>query len=233
MKSIRFASILTLILGTFFYVGCSNSADDSTGKEPTNDTVETSSNASTALLDLGNQTARATQIGEDGVGVDLYALDGQKQFRVEFRLGTEQDETILWTSYDKSDAELLTGAESSGTLSVELETLPELDAAIEIAYYIFKKVKSGQNGTEFDNWGCDLLPGKFNKITSCGLKGRCCDMHDACYAKHHCKSSSWVKPWPLASAACKACNAAAVVCFAGANPGPSACCFKGNCGKPR
>ena len=37
-----------------------------------------------------------------------------------------------------------------------------------------------------DNYGCDAV------IKSCGNKGKCCDIHDACYKRHGCKAISWI-----------------------------------------
>jgi hypothetical protein len=36
-----------------------------------------------------------------------------------------------------------------------------------------------------DNYGCDAV------ISSCGKKGKCCDVHDACYKKYKCTAISW------------------------------------------
>jgi hypothetical protein len=41
----------------------------------------------------------------------------------------------------------------------------------------------------------------------------CCDMHDACYEKHGCSSSSWWQVW--SSWRCDACNMGAIFCFVG------------------
>lgn len=37
-----------------------------------------------------------------------------------------------------------------------------------------------------DNYGCDAV------INSCGKKGKCCDVHDACYKQHGCTMISWI-----------------------------------------
>ncbi|CAF1050588.1 unnamed protein product [Adineta ricciae] len=80
-----------------------------------------------------------------------------------------------------------------------------------------------------DRHGCDL-PTKFVKaVSSCGPKGKCCDVHDACYKRHGCTRGSWLKPF----GACARCNAAVVACIQFQFPGKSTCCAKKNCGKPR
>lgn len=45
----------------------------------------------------------------------------------------------------------------------------------------------------------------------------CCDIHDLCYEKYGCSSSSWWQVW--ASWNCDRCNAEAVWCFAGGGTG--------------
>jgi hypothetical protein len=45
----------------------------------------------------------------------------------------------------------------------------------------------------------------------------CCDVHDLCYAKYGCSSTSWWQVW--SSWTCNACNAGAVWCFAGGGAG--------------
>ena len=45
----------------------------------------------------------------------------------------------------------------------------------------------------------------------------CCDVHDLCYEKRGCTSSSWWRVWE--SWTCTACNASVVVCFADGGAG--------------
>jgi hypothetical protein len=45
----------------------------------------------------------------------------------------------------------------------------------------------------------------------------CCDVHDLCYQKYGCSSSSWWRVW--SSWSCTACNGGAVWCFAGGGAG--------------
>lgn len=45
----------------------------------------------------------------------------------------------------------------------------------------------------------------------------CCDIHDLCYEKHGCDSSSWWEVW--SSWKCDRCNGEAVWCFAGGGTG--------------
>ncbi len=37
-----------------------------------------------------------------------------------------------------------------------------------------------------DNHGCDAV------IQSCGHRGECCDVHDACYHQYGCTEHSWI-----------------------------------------
>jgi hypothetical protein len=84
----------------------------------------------------------------------------------------------------------------------------------------------------YDNWGCDLLPGRYNGFISCGSRGACCDRHDTCYANNHCTGWSWLfVPWHPCQVRC---NLPAAGCFlALEGPGPSECCALENCGQPR
>jgi len=54
--------------------------------------------------------------------------------------------------------------------------------------------------------GCDNLHWLDNSMFR-----YCCDMHDACYEKRGCSSSSW--RWPFGSWGCTQCNIAAIYCF--------------------
>ena len=45
----------------------------------------------------------------------------------------------------------------------------------------------------------------------------CCDVHDLCYAKYGCNSTSWWQVW--SSWTCNSCNAGAVWCFSGGGTG--------------
>ncbi|CAF0832066.1 unnamed protein product [Rotaria sp. Silwood1] len=74
-----------------------------------------------------------------------------------------------------------------------------------------------------DYYGCDAV------IQSCGNKGGCCDVHDACYKRHGCTASSWFLLWGN----CAACNRDVMGCVAFRNPGKSSCCSAGNCGQTR
>ena len=46
----------------------------------------------------------------------------------------------------------------------------------------------------------------------------CCDVHDLCYEKYGCESSSWWRWW--SSWSCTACNYGAVRCFSGGGHNP-------------
>ncbi|CAF1482722.1 unnamed protein product [Adineta ricciae] len=74
-----------------------------------------------------------------------------------------------------------------------------------------------------DNYGCDAV------IKSCGNKGKCCDVHDACYKRHGCKAISWIYLWGN----CRQCNLDVMACAVRQNPGKSSCCSAKNCGQPR
>jgi len=116
----------------------------------------------------------------------------------------------------------------SKSMGPEMTELPGLEIAIAGSVYIQKNVaKAMANGDAYDNYGCDL---PYTWVTSCGSKGKCCDVHDACYAKYGCTSASW-NTWQGAN--CDACNNNVVYCIFETNPGPSSCCSAGNCGRPR
>ncbi|CAF1133638.1 unnamed protein product [Rotaria sordida] len=74
-----------------------------------------------------------------------------------------------------------------------------------------------------DSHGCDAM------VRSCGNKGKCCDVHDACYKRHGCTASSWFLLWGN----CATCNRDVMGCVAFNNPGKSTCCAARNCGQAR
>ena len=119
---------------------------------------------------------------------------------------------------------------TASSIEVSLDRAPTLEDATTGAVVIHSQFENAVLGN-YDSWGCDLLPGRYNWIASCGTKGACCDVHDACYRRYGCTAGSWTSaPWSRCQVFC---NAPAVACFVGANPGPSQCCFRGNCGQPR
>ncbi|CAF2704027.1 unnamed protein product [Rotaria sp. Silwood2] len=74
-----------------------------------------------------------------------------------------------------------------------------------------------------DNYGCDAA------VKSCGNKGKCCDVHDACYKRHGCSAISWFYLWGN----CRQCNLDVMACVVRQNPGVSSCCSAKNCGQAR
>lgn len=99
-----------------------------------------------------------------------------------------------------------------------------------------------------DNHGCDAV------VQSCGHRGACCDVHDACYARNGCTAHSWLTMckfihfilfilyhiifsyiFSVLSGVdwdnCADCNFAAMQCVAFHQPGESSCCHSGNCGQ--
>lgn len=90
-----------------------------------------------------------------------------------------------------------------------------------------------------DSFGCDAA------VKSCGKNGKCCDMHDTCYKKHHCTAHSWFYLCKskfifyififihILGGDCHQCNVNVMACIVALNPGKSSCCANKNCGKPR
>lgn len=221
MKSIL-ASVTALVsMGTFVSVGCVAETPD-----PSRDvgSDETSTAAETLTMELDNGVAHAVKLSASLLRVDLYDRKGDKQFSVDFRLGGENEETIRWTAFGAPDAE-----PASKGLQQPMDALPDLEKAVAGAVYMQTKVSNAMtNGEEYDSYGCDIPSWAVN---SCGSKGKCCDVHDACYARNGCTSSSWY--WTLPGGSCDRCNGAVVSCITFTNPGPSSCCAAGNCGRPR
>lgn len=192
--------------------------------------------ASEALvLKLDNQVIRAERLEPSHVRVDIFTRLGAEELAVDYRLRSEKkEEGVEWTLYQKTEGGQSSLAAGSSSLPVSFSSLPSLQGAVQGALYMQSAIVNGLYGTEYDDWGCDLLPGRYNWVASCGPKGACCDVHDACYAKHHCSAKSWTKPWSEHWQCAAVCNAGAVACFvATISPGPSECCARGNCGKPR
>lgn len=216
-------------VGSLVGLGC---AVD-TGSQPENGaTQEESDSPETLTMSLDDGVAHATKVSPELVLVEIYDSAGRLGFVLECEVGREGGAQLRWVWLDVPAS---SGGESppgSGSLDVPLEQLPELEDAIVGAVYLRGQIAGSMRGEEaYDNWGCDL-PGWLGSGLTCSLKGACCDIHDACYARFHCSASSWINPF--ASAACKACNAAVVACITGPlYPGPSACCRLGNCGQPR
>jgi len=185
----------------------------------------------TITVDQETQVARAVKVADNHVRVDLFSREGEKLFEVDIRPTNGDDETLTWRLFPGTASMQTSLPETSGGFPSPYEEIPSLEECAQAAALIQGKVSAIINGPEYDSWGCDL---PVRGLTSCGPKGRCCDTHDDCYARHHCNSSSWWKPWPFASRACKACNSAVVSCFTHVLPiGRSVCCARGTCGRPR
>jgi len=184
----------------------------------------------TITVEQETQVARAVRLEPNHVRVDIFSRAGEQLFEVDFRPTNGDEETLTWKLHPGASP-LTSMPVTSGGLPSPYAELPSLEECAKAAALVQGKVIASVNGPEYDSWGCDL---PVRGLTSCGPKGTCCDRHDDCYARNHCNSSSWWKPWPFASRACKACNSAVVNCFTSILPiGRSVCCARGNCGQPR
>jgi hypothetical protein len=214
--------VLLFLTASLVAISCSES-----DKEP--DKTAPMEQPEVLTRDMDTQIAHATKVTPSHVHVDMMSRAGAVVFSADIQPGGPAEQAITWRL--SADPALgSAGGALSGALSVPLAQLPELEDAITMTAFTESKVIRSMKGQEYDNWGCDL---PFTNVASCSPKGACCDVHDACYARNHCSSSSW---WnPFASLACKACNAAVVACIASPVyfPGPSVCCALGNCGTPR
>lgn len=214
--------VLCLFAASLVGAGCGE-ADREPDNNASSDRVET------LTRDMDTQIAHAAEINYSRIHVDMLSRTGELLFSVDIHPGAPEEDTVAWSLPADAAMSSADGV-TSGALAVPLEQLPDLEGAIDIAAFVQAKVIGGMKGQDYDNWGCDL---PFTRVASCGRKGACCDTHDACFARHRCSGSSW---WnPLASFACKACNAAVVACIGSAFyfPGPSVCCARRNCGQPR
>ncbi len=218
----------TVVVGSLGFVGCSV---DSGAEAPVEPQLEEGTETMTAELDSG--VAHAVRLDASRIRVDIYDPAGDPQFSADYRVAEGQKPTVAWTLIRAATPEGAAPEATAGSLELEVEQLPELEGAITGAAVIQAQVSKAISGAEYDNWGCDLLPGNYNWVVSCGLKGACCDAHDACFARYGCTAASWTRPWSEPWQCSALCNATAVACFTGLNPGPSQCCFRGNCGQPR
>ena len=204
----------------------------SAGNDPASEVTPAAATAQETLsVDLDDGVAHVTKLSPEEMHVDILSRDGGLRFSVDLRPGEEGESNVAWKLHNYIAAAPEAKDIDSGALSVPFEQSPTMEEGARLAAIMEHKIKGGMSGKEYDSWGCDL---PFQTVSSCSPWGGCCDTHDACYAKNHCSSSSWYKPWPWTSAACVACNAKVVSCFNRIiPPGRSACCSKGNCGKPR
>lgn len=216
------AAALTLSLALM--MGC-----DSPAPAPSADALEAPRGALIVDLD-GQSAAHAVRLDAAHVRVDIKSAEGTAQFTAIFRADAGEKIAVEYTLFPLPDDEEASPEPESAAIELELQEVPALDGAVAGAVLIYAQLSRAVSGY-YDNWGCDLLPRRFNWVASCGPKGRCCDVHDACYEKHGCKASSWRKPpWNKCQVRC---NAPAVVCFSTKFPGPSECCARRNCGQPR
>lgn len=224
MKTVKstLACIVTLAgMGALMSIGCTAEAPSDTTdavSEEANNAVET------LTMDVDNGIAHASKLSASLVHVDLYDLQGNLEFSVDIRLGGEGEETIKWTLFPAPGVEPISKSWKNAVVE-----LPDLETAIAGATYMQKNVTNAMaQGEAYDNYGCDL---PYTWVTSCSSKGKCCDVHDACYAKYGCTASSWYGYGPVVCS--DVCNANVVYCIFNTNPGPSSCCSAGNCGQPR
>ncbi|UQA59381.1 hypothetical protein [Polyangium aurulentum] len=206
-----------VFLSSLVALGCVGDELDTSSEVPAEQGGET------LTMNVGDHVVRGEKVDPTRVHVDIFDRRGGQQFSTDFTLGGAQDETIRWTLFAESSPAL------TGSLQGNVEQLPTLARAIDATRMIYTNVSNASAGQEYDNWGCDSFLGAGPE--SCGPNGKCCDVHDACFARHDCTASSWVNPF--ASRACKRCNAAVTACIATTDPGPSVCCARGNCGQPR
>lgn len=212
-----------LAAGLASFAGCNTPPDGEAGAgEPGKETV---------TVDQETQVARATRLDPTHVRVEMFSRAGEKLFQVDLRPTNGDEDTLTWELVPGPASQQTSMPVTSGGMPSPYAELPSLEECAKGAALVQGKIMASINGPAYDSWGCDL---PVRGLTSCGPKGTCCDRHDACYARNRCNASSWWKPWPFTSAACKACNAAVVSCFTSVLPiGKSVCCSRGNCGRPR
>jgi len=217
---IRTLGAMLITLGAIA-VGCEKRPADRVNSGESRQTV-------TVTLDP-NSVAQATQMDATQVRVDIRSQTGVLQLRADFQAIGPQRTLVTYTSFPTgTDGDMST---QPLTASAQMDAeLPTVDRAVVGAALIQAQVSRAIHHY-YDNWGCDL-PSAIRGVTSCGPKGRCCDIHDACYKEHECGSGSWLRPWTQCHLLC---NVPAVACFSSSSfhPGPSECCSRGNCGEPR
>jgi hypothetical protein len=213
-------AVQALILG-----GCAAPGDKKTSA-PADAVLE----SKVVEIDDGS-AAHARKWADGRVRVEIEDANADLRFAAEFRKTDNAKVMVVYELYLARAEENMSPQAESSSLELDMKEPPPLDHAITSAVFIHTQLSRAVLGL-YDNWGCDLLPRRFNWVASCGPKGRCCDIHDACYARHRCTASSWTKPpWNKCQVRC---NAPAVACFGNAIPvGPSVCCRRGNCGRPR
>lgn len=223
LKSIRALAATSLTLAAIM-TGCGTQGPEAESLEP-------SKPQETAVVELDEQSvAHATRMSDEHVRVEIKGTDQSLKFAADFRVSAGNKFVVEYTPSTASAGENISSKPEMAALDLDIDKLPTLDDAIAGAVLIHSQL-SRASSDYYDNWGCDL-PSRFSSIASCGPKGRCCDIHDACYKKHGCSAGSWTSaPWRKCQILC---NAPAVACFTSAIPvGRSECCARGNCGQPR
>jgi hypothetical protein len=212
-----------VVAGATVVTGCG----DGSGEGPTESAVQVVDTLVVGI-DEGN-AANASLFADGHVRVEIRGTDATLRFSAEFRRIAEGKVRADYALHGLP-AEALT-SDQPPFMDLDLSAVPALEDAVNGTVFLKTQYTNAALGL-YDNWGCDLLPGRFNWVASCGTKGACCDVHDACYARFGCTSSSWTSaPWRTCQLLC---NAPAVACFLSpVIAGPSVCCFKGNCGRPR
>jgi hypothetical protein len=216
------ASAAVAVLGSITLAACDA---DTANEQPNTGINEKSDDADTLTLRGDNRVAHAVKQSPSLIHVDIDDQLGVRQFSVEYEVGGTNDEAIRWTLFKPSEG-LESLETASGSLPSGLSELPTLSDSIAASVYIQSQVSASIQEQEYDNYGCDIPNWA---VDSCGSKGQCCDVHDACYAEHDCTAASWFYLW----GDCRGCNSAVVACILNDNPGPSSCCAANNCGQPR
>ena len=165
-------------------VGCAQESDE---REPVG-----GADAYVARID-DELEARAFQREPSLVQVELRRA-GALTFEAQFLSDGQQGQHVAFTYHPPTWDE-----GNVAPLSSELELggarIPSLAEAVDGAVLIHAQLESAVLGN-YDSWGCDLLPGRYNWVASCGPKGGCCDAHDACYAQNNCRAWSFASaPW--------------------------------------
>ena len=166
---------------------------------------------------------------EDGTRhVDLRQADDEVVFEADFIWEYPASERLRYTLFSTPENGVLNDP-LSNELELETSSAMTLDEAVRATVFAHSQVSGAVVGN-YDNWGCDIPP---FVVSSCGLWGKCCDIHDACYAANGCTAASWVFDQ---GAACTSCNTKVTQCvFLGPPIGQSACCRADTprCGDPR
>jgi len=202
------------------------SCSDQSEQAPTEADVESSALSVYSTSIDENKEARALELDPTHTLVEIRTVQGDLLFDAHYQLEDDEHTRVSYTLYPTVDITETVTSE----IVLDVAQPLSLEQTVDGTVMLYTQVENAVLGN-YDNWGCDLLPGQYNTIASCGSKGGCCDVHDACYRQYGCTASSWTS-WPWTTCQVK-CNAPVVACFAASHPGPSVCCSLGNCGNPR